>query len=469
MFANKIKTQLMLIALLPLLSVIVLIASFIFYQSKINLEQELNERGQLITAQAALMSDFYLYTGNISKLEEVAEILQKVDGLVFIRFFDNAGNTLVERGNTNSKSNVEPFYTVVTNSHTQIDDFADTNSINQQPEALGSILLGLSRHALTTKQQQGYYLVLMVSALSLIIGIVLIYLFSKRFNVAMSSLLNAANVIQQGQYDGRCIENGSGELLIFQQTFNKMIESLQRNEYELQAKITEATQSINETVQELANKNDELEKTKQEALRLERSKAIADERSRIMRDMHDGIGGQLVASLALIELEPDNEVTKNITSILSDCLDDFRLIINSLNIQSNTLPALLADFKYRINRKLDKMGINLTWELKDIPDNVVIEPQQSLHILRILQEAFTNILKHANASKIHISAHNIGGKIHIEIKDNGRNTSQNDAKAGHGISNMKWRANELSGELEVKQEASNGYKVTLIIPMEISV
>jgi len=280
----------------------------------------------------------------------------------------------------------------------------------------------------------------------------------------MTSLLDTATEIERGNFDQRSQENGSGELLSFQKNFNEMIGSLQANEQQLKLKIEESTSALNYTVEELSKKNYELEKTRQEAIELERSKAIADERTRIMKDMHDGVGGQLIASLALLELEKESTGRDNISNILSDCLDDFRLTINSLNIHSKSLSALLSDFKYRMNKKLYNINITLIWHVADLADDIIIQPQQSLHILRILQESFTNILKHANADQINFDAAINDNKIILRIEDYGDFSPPNENNYGNGINNMMWRANELNGEFSISRGASDGCCIVLSIP-----
>lgn len=463
MFGSKIKMQLLLLTLLPLLLLVLLIAAFSIYQSKSSLEQQLKEQGQLVTEQAVLMSDFYLYTGNIPKLESIAELLVKIEGVESIRFYNINGQVLVAKGDTDEQPGQESFYSVVNSSNIELSDFDTSPSINNT-EPVGSIQVSMSRAKITAKQQQGLLVIIFVALLSLFLGLILSGLFSKKLNRSLNTLVDSAHRVQQGHYDSRCDENGSGELLALQKTFNDMIEALVLNERDLQAKVDKATQSIQTTMQVLADKNAELERTKQEAVNLEKSKAIADERSRIMRDMHDGIGGQLVATLALLELEPDNETKNNIAAILKACLDDFRLIINSLNVQANTLSALLADFKYLISSKLDKMNIELDWDVLALPDDVTIDPQQSLHILRILQEAFTNIMKHSNASMITFNAnYDDNGLVTLIIQDNGRSSKQAQHN-GHGLENMKWRAEQLSAQLKIDHDLTQGFTVTLSLP-----
>lgn len=370
---------------------------------------------------------------------------------------------LVERGIFERDLNHAYFETVVESAAIELSDFDDTTSINDA-EPVGFIQISLSRQTITAKQQQGLLVIIFVSLLTLFLGLILSQLFSKKLSSSLNTLVTSANRVQQGHYDSPCDENGSGELLELQKTFNDMVDALVLNEQDLQAKIDAATQSIQTTMQALSDKNEELERTRQEAVSLERSKAISDERSRIMRDMHDGIGGQLVATLALLELEPDNEAKNNIAEILRTCLDDFRLIINSLNVNANTLSALLADFKYLIQTKLDKMAIELHWDVLALPDDLAIDPQQSLHILRILQEAFTNIMKHANASEIRFIAQQQDAVIALSIQDNGKTLSKNDIQYGHGLENMRWRAEQLSAQLTVIADFEQGYKITLTLP-----
>ena len=467
MLGSKIKMQLVLLTILPLLLLVLIIAAFSIYQSKASLEEQLKEQGQLVTEQAALMSDFYLYTGNIPKLESLADLMIKIKGVESIRFADITNQTLVERGAIGQHPEHEPFYRLVTSSNIELSDFDASPSL-ESPEPVGSIHINLSREAITVKQQDGLVLIVLVSLLSLLIGLILSHLFSKKLSLSLNALVDSANQVQQGHYNTRCEENGTGELLELQKTFNDVINALALNEKDLQSKIDLATQSIQTTMQALADKNDELERTKQEAVNLGKSKAIADERTRIMRDMHDGIGGQLVATLALLELEPDNETKNNIAAILKACLDDFRLIINSLNVHANTLNALLADFKYLIGTKLEKMDIELHWNVLTLPEQVTIDPQQSLHILRILQEAFTNIMKHSNASEIILQGLYEDGLVTITIKDNGRTPEQDKTKNGHGLNNMKWRAEQLSADLNIISDPSQGYTIALTLPVAIS-
>jgi signal transduction histidine kinase len=182
--------------------------------------------------------------------------------------------------------------------------------------------------------------------------------------------------------------------------------------------------------------------------------------------MHDGIGGQLVASLALLEKETDSELKNNISQIISDCLNDLRLIINSLNTADNSLGKLLADLKFRMNKRLERLDIKLIWHIADIAEDLILPPQKSLNLLRILQEVFTNILKHANATEIQFSLVHEDNNIIIEINDNGYFDTNNINKNGIGITNMKNRTSALNAEFSMTQNEQGGCMIRLILEID---
>ncbi len=463
MFATKLKTQLLLITVMPLLLTIAVITLFILFEVLDSIESEVVKRGESIANQASIMSEFPLYTGDVDALKNVADLMIKTHDLAYIRFIDSTGQLLIHEKASKQKGNLREFNFPVRTQAPNLDDFRATPPINTADD-LGIIEIGLNNNSAEAQRFQAYTKVLGIAFIALLLGCLFVYLFSRKLTNAISSLISSAHRLEQRDFSVRSNENGSGELLKFQRTFNKMIDSLQKNDADLQEKVSAATASLNYTVSQLSEKNTALAQQRQETIDLERSKAILEERERIMRDMHDGIGGQLVASLALLEREQDSQIKQNIYTVLTECLNDLRLIIHSLSMQNSVLSSLLADFKYRTSRKLEQLDIELDWHVDDKAEQLNIKPQTGLHLLRILQEAFTNILKHAKASSIEFSAKQSPQGFQILIQDNGQFTPDSLNAPGHGINNMKTRAKQLGGSLNIEQPASGGCRIILSIP-----
>jgi signal transduction histidine kinase len=463
MIGNSLKTQLTTIAILPMLLTLVLVALLIIQELSNNRNEQLLLRADDISVQASRLSEFYLYTGDTEAIGTIAKSMMRLDGLHRITFFDINDRVLVSSGISDKKAN--KFNYPIYAEPIDIDDFSREKD-QLQPVLLGRVEFELSGRLLTEAQSTIYKRVMLITIPTLVFGVILSLVFSRKIKQSINDLSVNAKAISSGKFDSRCEENGTGELLELQQTFNTMAASFEQSEQHLQTKVDIATVSLSKTIDDLNTKHEELLKSRQETILLERAHAISSERERIMQDMHDGIGGQLVASLALLDREKDSELKHNIEQILSDCLNDLRLIINSLNTNDSSLDSLLADFKYRMNRRLSPLDISLKWQVTHIVEELFLPPQKSLNLLRILQEVFTNILKHANATEINFIASQVAGMLVIQITDNGKFNPDLTDSNGLGMTSMKSRSEKIDASISIEQGDNGGCSVTLVINID---
>ncbi len=205
--------------------------------------------------------------------------------------------------------------------------------------------------------------------------------------------------------------------------------------------VNEAERLNNELEIRVKNREQELTQAFETIKELEKKKALEKERERIMRDIHDGVGGQLVSALAIIENEKPNHYL--LADTLNFALDDLRLIIDSLAPDENNLEDMLYMFKYRYEPRLQHYGIMLNWKQDDnftLPD---FSPHHCLQVLRILQEVFNNILKHASTQKISVTLL-MSQVARIKIQDNGIGFPDPLPNTGRGINNIKKRARDMN-------------------------
>ncbi len=198
----------------------------------------------------------------------------------------------------------------------------------------------------------------------------------------------------------------------------------------------------------------------------ERNQALAGERSRIMRDMHDGIGGQLVAAIALAS-RPD--AARELDGLLHEALDDLRMMIDSLEATEADLLTALGMLRMRVTNRFAAAGIEFRWEVTDVPPIAGFGPEQVLQLMRIVQEAFANVLKHAGAHTITVrtrTAQLATGEpaIAVEIEDDGRGM-QSGRAAGRGLANMRRRAQALAAEIEIGPGPRGGTRVVVRLPL----
>jgi signal transduction histidine kinase len=130
-------------------------------------------------------------------------------------------------------------------------------------------------------------------------------------------------------------------------------------------------------------------------------------------------------------------------------IDDLKLAIDSMEPVQADLLLLLATLRYRLGPRLESAGIALRWQIVNVPALDWIDPRNALHILRILQEAFTNIIKHTHATEIRVSTEVENDCVLVKIIDNGCGFSvaQGIRNAGKGLGNQIRRAEAIGAEI----------------------
>jgi len=195
--------------------------------------------------------------------------------------------------------------------------------------------------------------------------------------------------------------------------------------------------------------------------------AVSTERARIMREIHDGVGSQLVGLLNMVTRPGADPAVLH--AQVQWALDEMRMAVDSLQPVHDDLVTVLATLRYRLQPRLEAAGIQVVWDVDELPALRQLVPHAVLQVQRILLEAFTNVLKHAQASQVMVRArwHDAGVPLAVlQIVDNGvgfrADASAHDAlHRGHGIGNMQTRAASIGAVLRVEQPPQGGVCVVL--------
>jgi signal transduction histidine kinase len=194
--------------------------------------------------------------------------------------------------------------------------------------------------------------------------------------------------------------------------------------------------------------------------------AVADERRRIVRDMHDGLGAQLLSASARLRSRP--ELTPHqVAALLDDALQELRGVLDVLSTEPSNDPsddpvsALLGTLRWRMAPALQARGIELLWRSEPLPAQFLPSDAARMHLLRFWQEAFSNVLKHSGARQAVFEAGVTASGLRMALVDDGRGF---DAKPGQGIGlgSMRARAAAVGAELCIHTALGQGTSVTLV-------
>lgn len=211
-------------------------------------------------------------------------------------------------------------------------------------------------------------------------------------------------------------------------------------------------------------KSRELEENFARMREMEERTVLARERDRLVMEMHDGLGGQLVSAMSMLDY--DNVDRKVVSDTLQVALTDLRLMIDALDPVCDDLAMVLGSFRTTLEKTLVGSGIKLIWRVQDVPTVNGMNPHKVLQILRILQEAVTNAIKYSLASEITVATGSENDRVFLSVSDNGKGIDKgidaaNGLSHGRGLQNMRRRAQMIGADLHIQTE--NGVFLKLVL------
>lgn len=246
-----------------------------------------------------------------------------------------------------------------------------------------------------------------------------------------------------------------GMLLVVAWSYGRSLRRIETFTGELQSAVDDARRELTDTMAR--------EHT------LEVANARLRERLQITHDLHDGVGGTLVRSLAMVEQAGSQLDSPQFMSILKGLRDDLRQVIDGSSSDTLAVPSVpsewLAPLRHRFAGMLDELGTRSVWEVPPSWPGALSTPQM-MALTRLLEEALTNVIKHARARnvlvRVEAAGHN-GLQLHIEDDGVGFDVETvQRASVNVGMRSMQARAARVGGILTI---SSRPGKTVLLVKM----
>jgi two-component system, NarL family, sensor histidine kinase DevS len=195
-------------------------------------------------------------------------------------------------------------------------------------------------------------------------------------------------------------------------------------------------------------------------------RAVRAERERIAGDLHDGLGFHLTTALSLVGDERKTESDAWLSVELA--IMELHGVINFMHSESVPIVEAVGSLRYRLQKVVDRQGLELVWQVRhDIPHDVLVGVP-AYHFIKIVQEALSNVLQHAHATRliVELSCSWPQGPLTLRIADNGRGIEPRAPNArGRGLEGMARRARLLGGTLKIEPVPEGGTSVRLLVPL----
>lgn len=200
-----------------------------------------------------------------------------------------------------------------------------------------------------------------------------------------------------------------------------------------------------------------------------------EERKRIARELHDELGQALTAlNIDLDWLETrhvaqDAKVVRKLLSmrqVLGSTVDSVRRIAEDLRPGMLDDLGLAAAIEWQLEQFQERTGIRC--ELTMNREEFELNDHVATAVFRIVQEALTNVARHAAANAVSIAVEESDDEICLEVRDNGNGFQHDPKKRSYGLLGIRERVNMLGGEMEILSKLGNGTSVRAAIPLQMA-
>lgn len=198
-------------------------------------------------------------------------------------------------------------------------------------------------------------------------------------------------------------------------------------------------------------------------------------RNDIARDLHDEIGSTLtsiniLSKVSELNLEKDKEATlkhlKQISEQSQNMQQSMSDIVWAIKPDEDKIGNMTERMLEYVTHVLETKNVNVSFDVDETLVEVVLQMQQRRDFFMLFKEAINNIAKHADAKNVTIKLSRQNKHIILLIKDDGVGFDEVASKFSNGLKNMKRRAEEMGGRIDIDSKVGRGTTVTLSIPQQ---
>ncbi|WP_157359567.1 sensor histidine kinase [Caldimonas brevitalea] len=470
-------------AVIPALLMWVAVSAAIYLARLNEIRSDIQDRGRLLAATLAEASRYAVVSGNAPALSAVIHgLLATERSIAAVEVLDDTRQRIAEARTAEDHSGALPFEHPIQALAIDVDMFDDPAAPHltgagrdlqvKAGDVLGHVRVLMSPEPLLEAKRRNLYLAGLVTLVAAIVSGVVALLLARRIHGPLSAVMAALRDIREGRYQLRLPASRGGELGELQEAIVAMAGELAESRQALEAKVARRTEELQRALQAAREAEDEKRR-----LLAHGNALVEEERRRIAIEIHDQLNASLIAvrlgAAALCSHGdtpvPQAEVeaiAQRITKTADQLYDSARRIVKELR------PEVLDTLGFRgavaeAVRDFDTLHPGCRFELIVDERFPNLPHPLAINAYRIVQEALSNIAKHAGATaaSVCLAVDEQRGALIMAASDNGRGLQPAwNQGSGLGLIGIRERALAAGGTLSVETLPSGGTRLEVRFP-----
>ena len=488
----SIGTRMIFITMLP---VVFLFSSFVWYSwysHRAQVAEELAERGRILARALAETSEYNVISGNLSDLRLTINGLLQSDKSVYrIEVLDGAGRQAISV-TTQFPLQAEARYYMAPikkqviwvnlfsdNGAPHVSSPSDSKPPTQPAETVGTVRVTMSPTNMLATQARRFQIELGIAALAMLVSAAVALFLARSLTEPLRAAIGALRQIRGDDFRVQLPVTTGGEIGELQASIGEMAVALDQSKQQLENKVLERTRALeasrNEALKADADKRKLIAKV---------NSIVEDERKSIAIEIHDELNASLIAarleSQSILHLagqvgqggQGDTAALEQIklksaaiTRLTLDLYASGRRLVRRLRPEVLDMLGLHGAVEEMLRHYDKESGCRFTFHSEG--DFTVLGNELAISAYRIVQEALSNVIKHATASHAQVALilSQEDKSLSIEVADNGGGFDVDTASAGIGIIGMRERVHALGGVIAFESSADDGTVVSITLPL----
>jgi two-component system, NarL family, sensor histidine kinase UhpB len=450
--------------------------------------EELAERGRILARALADTSEYNVISGNLSDLRLTINGLVQSDSSIYRIDIVDAQQKGAVSVVSPHEIEADPHYYEASiqkqviwanlfsdNGTPHVSSPSDTKAQAQGAEVVGWVRVTMSPSNMREKQARRFQVEVSMAALALAVSAALAWFLARSLTIPLRASIGALRVIRGGDYRVGLKVTTGGEVGELQASIADMSVALDQSKQQLENKVAERTKDL------LASRNEALKSDADKRKLIQKVNSIVeDERKSIAIEIHDELNASLIAArlesqsilqlAGKLEQEPVVEEIKQksqaITKLTLDLYASGRRLVRRLRPEVLDMLGLHGAVEEMMRHYDSTSGCR--FEFQSEGDFSRLENELAISAYRIIQEALSNVMKHAQAHSVQVELNlsETDRLLEIEIADDGEGFDPASAAAGIGIIGMRERVVALDGSISFQTAPGEGTIVRIALPLE---